>query len=166
MKRFLLTAMIAGLASPGIAFHAAAQTAPTVQSAPAAPQADTAAVPTATPAGQEGATRPTEPTQLVNVSELEGVDVYSATNEKVGKIDRIVADTDNRAFAVITDGGFFGLGKDRLVLPISRLSMQDGRLMISGLTEPDIDRIDGLRYVEKNYARVEQPQRVEVPVAN
>lgn len=161
MKRFFLTAMVAGLAGPGLVVHAVAQLAPTVQSAPATPAADTAA-PVATTAQQDAAPH----SQMVNVSELEGVDVYSATNEKVGKIDRIVADTDNRAFAVITDGGFFGLGKDRLVLPVSRLNMQDGRLLIRGLTEPDIDRIDGLRYVEDNYARVEQPQRVEVPVAN
>jgi len=162
MKRFFLTAVIAALAGPMMS-TVAAQTAPTVQSAPATPQANTGPAPMAVPTERDNATRPT---QLVNVSELEGVDVYSANNEKVGKIDRIVANTDNRAFAVITDGGFFGLGKDKLVLPVSRLGMHEGRLMISGLTEPDIDRIDGLRYVEDNYARVEQPQRVEIPVAD
>lgn len=156
MKRFLLTAAFAGWAAAGMMVATAAQLAPTVQSAAPATPSNSAATPPPAPA---------QPTQMVNVSELEGVDVYSATNEKVGEIDRVVADTDNRAYVVITDGGFFGLGEDKLVLPISRLTMQDGRLSINGLTEPDIDRIDGLRYVEDNYARVEQPQRVEVPGA-
>src|SRR5690606_6413361 len=105
MKRALLSALLAGVISPALAAHAHAQS----TAAPAV-----AVPPQAVPAEPGTGVQPLPGSQFVNVSELEGVDVYSAGGEKVGKIDEVVADADNRKFLVITDGGFFGLGKDRL----------------------------------------------------
>lgn len=174
MKRSVIAVIVAGLAGPVLSAQVYAQAmgtppaanAPPVSAVPVPPPPAVPPPAVPAPAADTDAGKGEQPLpggQFVNVSELEGVDVYSALGEKVGKVDEVVADTDNHKFVVITDGGFLGLGKDKLAVPVDRLAMQDGRLLIADMTEPDIDKIGGLRYEKDNYSRVESPQRVNVP---
>jgi sporulation protein YlmC with PRC-barrel domain len=62
----------------------------------------------------------------VRASKLIGSAVYNDRNEKVGSIDDIVLGKDNKAdTAIISVGGFLGMGTKLVAVPYSQLKLGD-----------------------------------------
>jgi hypothetical protein len=61
---------------------------------------------------------------LIGSDKVEGTPVYRSNGEKVGKIERVMIDKRNGkvAYAVMSFGGFLGIGEDYYPLPWSLLT--------------------------------------------
>jgi hypothetical protein len=65
-----------------------------------------------------------ETTNLIGSDKVEGTDVYSAGGESIGSIERIMIDkiSGKVAYAVMSFGGFMGIGEDYYPVPWSQLT--------------------------------------------
>ncbi|MCA1775018.1 MAG: PRC-barrel domain-containing protein [Loktanella sp.] len=73
----------------------------------------------------------------MTASDLEGQTVYGTDGDEVGEIENVVRASDGLA-AVVGVGGFLGLGEHRVAIPMDRLTMTDGQLMLQNLTDDEI----------------------------
>ena len=66
---------------------------------------------------------------LVSASKVQGTNLYNGAGEDLGKIEDVMLDkaTGKVAYAVVTFGGFLGMGKERRALPWSVLHYDQGR---------------------------------------
>jgi hypothetical protein len=64
-----------------------------------------------------------ETTSFIASDKVEGTPVYRANGEKIGKIERVMIDkiSGKVAYAVMSFGGFLGIGEDYYPLPWSLL---------------------------------------------
>jgi hypothetical protein len=62
--------------------------------------------------------------QLISSDDVQGTEVYGAGNKNVGEIDHLIIDkmTGRVAYAVMSFGGFLGLGHSHYPIPWSALS--------------------------------------------
>jgi hypothetical protein len=65
-----------------------------------------------------------ETSNLIGSDKVEGTDVYSASGESVGSIERVMIDkvSGKVAYAVMSFGGFMGIGEDYYPVPWSQLT--------------------------------------------
>ena len=65
-----------------------------------------------------------ETANLIGSDKVQGTPVYRSNGERVGKIERIMVDklTGKVAYAVMSFGGFMGIGEDYYPLPWSLLT--------------------------------------------
>jgi len=70
------------------------------------------------------ATEARETLDLIGSDKVEGTNVYGATNEKIGSIERVMlGKRDGKvAYAVLSFGGFLGIGHDHYPIPWSSLT--------------------------------------------
>jgi sporulation protein YlmC with PRC-barrel domain len=65
-----------------------------------------------------------------------GQAVFNDNNEKVGTIDDVVIGPDKSAsFAIIGAGGFLGMGKHDVAIPVGQLKQVDGKFVLAGATK-------------------------------
>src|SRR6195256_3223300 len=69
------------------------------------------------------ATSNRETTALIGSDKVEGTAVYGADEKKIGKIERVMIDkvSGKVAYAVLSFGGFMGMGEDYYPVPWSML---------------------------------------------
>jgi sporulation protein YlmC with PRC-barrel domain len=65
-----------------------------------------------------------ETSQLIGSDKVEGTNVYRSNGEKVGAIERIMIDkrSGKVAYAIMSFGGFLGLGHEHYPVPWARLT--------------------------------------------
>jgi len=68
-----------------------------------------------------------ETASLIGSDKVEGTAVYGADGEKIGQIERVMIDkvAGKVAYAVMSFGGFLGLGEDYYPLPWSLLTYNE-----------------------------------------
>lgn len=68
---------------------------------------------------------------------LLGKNVVNDQNEKIGKIDDLVLtqEKEKGGFAIIGTGGFVGMGKHDVAVPMDQLKAQGDNLVLSGATK-------------------------------
>jgi sporulation protein YlmC with PRC-barrel domain len=113
--------------------------------------ADTRAV----PAGTITTTQiPTE-FRTMRTSELVGKSVYNTAGERVGEIDEIVVNRNNRATAAVVGiGGFLGVGEKKVVVPFDNMRMQGDRIVAPNLTKDGVSSMQS--YQGDNWYRYER----------
>ena len=64
-----------------------------------------------------------ETTSLIGSDKVEGTAVYGADHEKIGSIERVMIDkiSGKVAYAVLSFGGFLGMGEDYYPVPWATL---------------------------------------------
>lgn len=64
----------------------------------------------------------------ISSDQVEGTDVYSPDGEKIGNIDRVMIEkvSGKVTYAIMTFGGFLGLGEDEYPLPWATLHYDTG----------------------------------------
>ncbi len=79
-----------------------------------------------------------------------GQRVYNEKNEKVGAIDDIII-TPERAvsYVIVGAGGFVGVGRHDVAIPIGQLKQQGGKFVISGATKEAIKALPKFEYAKK-----------------
>jgi hypothetical protein len=81
----------------------------------------------------------------ISVSQLEDMNVYNGVGNELGDVDRVVVDKQGKQYIVIGNGGFLGIGRDRVAFPVDRFWLSGDHLVIRGVTEQDIENSDNYR---------------------
>jgi sporulation protein YlmC with PRC-barrel domain len=81
-----------------------------------------------------------------------GKAVYNDKNEKIGTIDDLIIAPDRSvSYAIIGAGGFVGIGKHDVAIPMSQLKLEKDKFILPGATK------EALKAMPKfEYAKVEK----------
>jgi uncharacterized membrane protein len=81
-------------------------------------------------------------------SKLIGASVSNAENETIGKIDDLIITADERVpVAVLSVGGFLGIGAKLVSVPFERLTINaDGKVMLPGATRDSLKALPEFKY--------------------
>jgi len=78
-----------------------------------------------------------------------GKTVFNENNEKVGKIDDlIVAPTGELSFVIIGAGGFAGMGRHDVAIPVQQIQLQDGKFVLPGATKAAVKALPKFEYAK------------------
>ena len=81
------------------------------------------------------------------VSKVVGSTVVNQANETVGTIDDlIVTPSEVVPFAVLSVGGFLGMGTKYVVVPYNALRLQDKRIVLPGATKDSLKALPEFHY--------------------
>ena len=76
-----------------------------------------------------------------------GHDVYNEDNEKVGKVDDLIITPDNAvSFAIVGTGGFIGVKRHHVAIPVSLLTPRSGDFLLPGATKEVIKKLPAFEY--------------------
>lgn len=76
-----------------------------------------------------------------------GSTVYNEAKEEIGKVDDlIVTSKDSVPYAVLSVGGFLGMGTHNVVVPASALDVVDGRMMLRGASKDSLKALPNYAY--------------------
>jgi hypothetical protein len=80
-------------------------------------------------------------------SKVVGSTVVNETNQTVGTIDDlIVTPTEKVPFAVLSVGGFLGMGTKYVVVPFSSLQVKDKQMVLPGATKDSLIALPAFKY--------------------
>ena len=83
-------------------------------------------------------------------SKVIGASVVNDANETIGKIDDVIVSSDGKApFAVISVGGFLGLGSKLVVVHYDNLHFQQDRVVLPGGTKDSLKALPDFKYAGK-----------------
>jgi sporulation protein YlmC with PRC-barrel domain len=76
--------------------------------------------------------------------------VYNEQNQKVGTIDDLIIAPDTSvSFVIVGAGGFVGLGKHDVAIPVNQLKQQDNKFVLPGATKDAIKALPKFEYAKK-----------------
>jgi predicted ATP-dependent Lon-type protease len=82
--------------------------------------------------------------------QIPGQRVYNEKNERVGVIDDLIITPDRAvSYAIVGAGGFVGLAKHNVAIPVGQLKQEDGKFVISGATKEAIKALPKFEYAKK-----------------
>jgi PRC-barrel domain len=80
-------------------------------------------------------------------SKVVGSTVVNEANETVGTIDDlIVTPTEKVPFAVLSVGGFLGMGSKYVVVPFSSLQVKNKKMVLPGATKDSLKALPEFKY--------------------
>jgi sporulation protein YlmC with PRC-barrel domain len=126
-----------------------AQVAPgaATSSAPASNTAASSNSAVTSPATSSSTTYYTADRQL-RASKLVGASVYNGQDQSIGSIDDVLmGDADHKAdMAVISVGGFLGIGSKLVSVPFDQIKIQDNKVVMPGATKASLESMPGYNY--------------------
>jgi sporulation protein YlmC with PRC-barrel domain len=76
-----------------------------------------------------------------------GKSVYNEKNEKIGVIDDLIITPDKSvSYAIVGAGGFLGVGKHDIAIPIHQLKEDQGKMILPGATKDALKAIPKFEY--------------------
>lgn len=76
-------------------------------------------------------------------------DVYNDAGAKVGKVDDLIIAPDNSlSYAIIGAGGFVGLGRHNVAIPVKQFKLKGGKLTLPGATKDAIKALPEFQYAK------------------
>jgi len=79
-----------------------------------------------------------------------GQAVYNEQKQRVGKIDDLIIAPDTAvSFVIVGAGGFVGLGRHDIAVPVAQLKQQDGKYVLPGATKEAIKALPKFEYARK-----------------
>jgi len=76
-----------------------------------------------------------------------GKAVYNDNNEKIGTIDDVIISPDHTvSFAIIGVGGFLGMGKHDVAIPMNQLEVDQDHFILPGATEVALKALPPFEY--------------------
>ncbi len=83
-------------------------------------------------------------------SKLVGATVYNDAKEHIGKIDDLIVTPNDRVFyAVVSVGGFLGMGDKLVAIPYSQIEVDGDRLVMPGATKETLQSLPKFAYTVK-----------------
>jgi hypothetical protein len=80
-------------------------------------------------------------------SRVVGSTVVNESNETVGTIDDLIVTPNERVpFAVLSVGGFLGMGIKYVVVPYSALEVRNKRMVLPGATKDSLKNLPAFKY--------------------
>jgi sporulation protein YlmC with PRC-barrel domain len=82
-------------------------------------------------------------------SKVVGSSVLNDSNETIGKIDDLLVSPDGKApFAVLSVGGFLGLGARLVVVPYDSLKLVENKVVLRGGTKERLKMLPESKYAQ------------------
>ncbi|ANN74928.1 photosystem reaction center subunit H [Bordetella genomosp. 9] len=82
-------------------------------------------------------------------SKLIGSDVLSGEKDKIGTVDDIIVSPANQEpYAILSVGGFLGVGNRLVAVPFKELHVDDKRLRMDGASKDTLRALPEFRYVK------------------
>jgi hypothetical protein len=83
-------------------------------------------------------------------SKIIGSNVLNDANEAIGKIDDLLVSPDGKTpFAVLSIGGFLGMGSHMVVVPYESLTLVDNKIVLPGGTKDMLKMLPEFKYAAK-----------------
>ena len=80
-------------------------------------------------------------------SKLIGAPVHNEQGEKVGSVDDLIISPDRSvSFAIVSIGGFLGLGSRLVAIPVEQLREEKDRLILPGATQEALAKLPEFKY--------------------
>ena len=82
--------------------------------------------------------------------QLLGQPIYNEKNEKVGTVDDlIVSPTKAISYAIVGAGGFLGVAKHDVAIPVNQFTEEDGKFILAGATKDAIKAMPEFEYAPR-----------------
>ncbi|MGA8434995.1 MAG: PRC-barrel domain-containing protein [Methyloceanibacter sp.] len=82
-----------------------------------------------------------------------GQPVYNERDERVGSVDDIIVTRDKAvSYAIVNAGGFLGLTKHNVALPVSQFKLVDNKFVLPGVTKDALKAMPELREVTNGWS--------------
>lgn len=76
-----------------------------------------------------------------------GKAVYNENNERIGKVDDVVIAPDKAvSYAIIGAGGFLGVAKHDVAIPVSQFREANGKFILDGATKQALKQMPTFEY--------------------
>ena len=83
-------------------------------------------------------------------SKIVGSPVVNDANEKIGEVDDLLVEpSDKVLFAVLSVGGFLGMGERLVVVPFSSLQISGKKVMLPGGTKDTLKALPEFKYATR-----------------
>jgi sporulation protein YlmC with PRC-barrel domain len=83
----------------------------------------------------------------LRAGKIVGASVYNEQNQSIGSIDDVLMAHDNKATtAVISVGGFLGMGSKLVSVPFDQLKVQKDRIVMPGATKQSLSGMPEYKY--------------------
>ena len=102
--------------------------------------------------------------------QIVGMDLRGETGEEIGEVDNVIVTPDERVFAVLSVGGFWGIGDERVLVPFEDLRLTGDDYVLYPGTEEELEALPVFRegrsrqYISRNY-RLEDERGEEIEPA-
>jgi sporulation protein YlmC with PRC-barrel domain len=78
-----------------------------------------------------------------------GKEVYNDKSEKVGVVDDLIIAPDKAvSYAIIGTGGFIGMDKHDVAIPVNQLKMEGGTITLPGATQDAVKAMHTFQYAK------------------
>jgi sporulation protein YlmC with PRC-barrel domain len=79
-----------------------------------------------------------------------GHNVYNDKNEKIGEVEDIIISPERAAsYAIVSSGGFLGIGSHDVAIPSQQLKGSNDRLVLPGATKETLRAMPPFEYARK-----------------
>jgi sporulation protein YlmC with PRC-barrel domain len=76
--------------------------------------------------------------------------VFNDKNEPIGKIDDIIIAPDKAvSYAIIGAGGFLGVERHDVAIPVSQIKLRDGKLVLPGASKEALEATPNFEYAPR-----------------
>jgi len=81
--------------------------------------------------------------------QIMGKKVYNDKGEKVGVVDDIIIAPDKAvSYAIIGTGGFIGVAKHDVAIPVYQFKMKEGKITLPGATKDAVKAMPAFQYAK------------------
>ena len=78
-----------------------------------------------------------------------GKAVYNDKNEKIGNVDDLIISPDKSvSFAIIGTGGFLGVGKHDVAIPVNHIKEENNKMVLPGATKEALKALPEFQYAK------------------
>ncbi len=85
---------------------------------------------------------------------LLGKIVYNDAGEKIGKLEDLIVSPDkNISYVIVGAGGFVGIGRHDVAIPVNQVQERDGKLVITGASKSAIKAMPAFDYTVSTAGR-------------
>lgn len=98
---------------------------------------------------------------------LMGKTIYNDSGTKVGKVDDLIISPDKKVtYVIVGAGGFVGIGRHDVAIPVSQIQDQSGKLVMAGATKDMIKAMPEFTYAADTGQRDRFVAAAEKDIAN
>lgn len=91
-----------------------------------------------------------QPEQAVSIEEVLGSSVVNANGEEIAEIEDLVVDQNQTHYAILSVGGFLGIGDKKVAIPLDQLQLgEEETYLMSAETEEQLEQMP--EYDEQQY---------------